>query len=74
MSDRFPLCSTWATVDEARACVVWPDSVEDDAIARALESATYILYLASKRKYPGTCLDTVRPCASDTPGAAHAVD
>lgn len=65
MSDAFPLCATWATVDEARACVVWPDSVEDEAIANALESATYILYLLSRRKYPGVCTDQVRPCAED---------
>jgi len=65
MSDRFPLCDTWATVDEARACTTFPDNVEDEDILRALQSATYILYLLSRRKYPGVCTDLVRPCAED---------
>lgn len=60
MSDRFPLCDTWATVDEAKECADFGDAT-DEAILKALQSATYVLYRLTDRRYPGICEDFVRP-------------
>lgn len=65
MSDRFPICSVWATVDEARACGGFPDEdIPDEDVEKLLESSSYLLYLLSGKRYPGICTDTVRPCAA----------
>jgi len=62
----FPLCATWATAEDVLAC--GEVECEGDAMQNALEAATYILYLLSKRKYPGICTTEVLPCASQAPG------
>ena len=59
---NFPLCATWATAEDVAAC----GEVEcDDAVLTlALQASTYILYLLSRRKYPGICTAQVLPCAA----------
>jgi len=58
----FPLCSTWATAEDVTAC--GEVTCEDEMLTTMLEASTYILYLLSRRKYPGICTATVTPCAS----------
>lgn len=67
MSDAFPLCAPWATEEDVTACGGEVDC-DDEVLARNLRVASYILYLLSRRKYPGICTRTVRPCAAGGPG------
>jgi hypothetical protein len=65
MSDAFPLCSAWATNDEARLCSGF-DDIDDDGLfglTSLLQASTYLLYLLSGKRYPGICEDFVRPPA-----------
>lgn len=65
MSDSFPLCSTWATNDEAREICSSSvfDGLSEERLTELLQSSTYLLYLLSGRRYPGLCEDFVRPPA-----------
>ena len=63
----FPLCATWATEEDVTAC--GEVECEGTVLTTALEAATYILYLLSRRKFPGVCTTTVLPCAAGGPSS-----
>jgi hypothetical protein len=64
MSDLFPICGSWATAEEARACGPIAECATDDELDEVLEASSYLLYLLSAKRYPGICEDFVRPPAS----------
>lgn len=69
MTDAFPLCAPWATEEDMEGCGGVPDGCDDEeVIARNLRVASYILYLQSRRKYPGICTRQVLPCAAGSAG------
>lgn len=49
------------------ACGGAPEGCDGEVLARALRVATYLLYLQSRRKYPGVCEKQVLPCAAGGP-------
>ena len=73
MSDAFPLCAPWATVEDMEACG-GEITCDDEVAERALRVSTYILYLQSRRKYPGVCSRQVLPCANSGAPGMHVVD
>jgi len=62
MSDDFPICGTWATVEEAGGCGSFECQTDEDLL-EVLEASSYLLYLLSGKVYPGICEDFVRPPA-----------
>lgn len=71
MSDEFPLCASWATLDDALGCGGEAFTCDTDAqIEDSLECASWVLYQLTRRKYPGICTDTVRPCAAPAMGSS----
>jgi hypothetical protein len=61
MTVRDVPCADWTTVDAVKACGC-PD-LDDAVVQAAIEVASSVLYNWSKRRFPGICEDTVRPCA-----------
>lgn len=63
MDESFPLCESWATLEEAEACKIgdaWACS-NDDEIESALRIASYVLYGLSGFKYRGHCERVEQP-------------
>lgn len=61
-----PLCSSWITGADVAACGSDDLGIGSDVslLAAAAYDASWLLYEASGRKWPGVCERTVRPCRS----------
>lgn len=69
MTDEHPLCGSWATVEDALGCGGESFACDSEGqITDLLECATWVVYNLTRRKYPGLCTDTVRPCAAPQMG------
>lgn len=67
-------CADWITADDVfdcRPCSSIAAGDQDATLAASVvDVASDLLWRLSGRKYPGTCTDTVRPCARRSAGGA----
>lgn len=57
------LCSDWCEPEDLEACPTCDlDGYTDEQIATAITYASWWLFRASGRRWPGVCEDTVNPC------------
>lgn len=60
-------CAPWATIDDLNApCSGDAFGIPDADKETALQMASDFLYNLTRRKYPGLCDDTVRPCTGSS--------
>jgi hypothetical protein len=67
---RTGTCTPWAVTDDVCAdSPVLAEGFDAGLLAKALQTASDVLYDFTRRRWPGTCTEVVRPCGYRTPVA-----